>query len=166
MEYIKIGTLLKPFGLKGEMKVYPHTEFVEERFAKGNIIYFGDEKKPFEIISFRIHKETPLVVFKGYDDINLIEKYTRTDLYIKESERPKLKQGEYYFSELKGLEVLDETGTVLGFVLQVEEGLAHNHLRIEKLDKTTALIPYVDAFIKKVDLNTKRIIIRIIEGLL
>ena len=39
MNYIKVGTISKPLGLKGELKVATDSDFVTERFAKGNVLF-------------------------------------------------------------------------------------------------------------------------------
>lgn len=168
MEWIQVGSLIKPFGLKGEMKVYSMTDFAQQRFAPGNVVYLETPsgKEPFEIATYRYHKDQPLISFKNYQDINLIEKYSRSPIYVKRADLHQLPAGEYYFFELKGLEVIDRRANVVGTVLQVEEGAASNLLRIKTCEGKEALIPYVPAFIKKVDLEAKRIIVELIEGLI
>ena len=168
MDWIKVGALIKPFGLKGEMRVYSMTDFAEERFAKGKTVYLKTEnrREAFKVATFRIHKDEPLISFEGYQDINLIEKYAKAEIEIKKEDLHKLDEGEYYFFELKGLEVIDQKANPIGTVLRVEEGAANNVLRVQTNQKKEILIPYVPAFIKKVDLTAKRIIIQVIEGLL
>lgn len=168
MEWIKIGALIKPFGLKGEMKVYSMTDFAEERFEVGKTVYLAinKDKVPLKIATFRMHKDQPLISFEGAQDINLIEKYSKTELYIRKEDLHQLNEGEYYFFELKGLEVIDQKANRIGHVMQVEETGANNVLRIKTEDQREVLVPYVDAFIKKVDLANNRLIIHVIEGLL
>ena len=168
MEWIKIGALIKPFGLKGEMRVYSMTDFPEERFSKGKTVYLNTEKgkEAFKIATYRVHKDEPLIRFEGHQDINLIEKYSKAEIEVKKSDLHKLNEGEYYFFELKDLEVIDQKANIIGTVLRVEEGAANNVLRVITPENKEVLIPYVPAFIKKVDLTAKRIIINVIEGLL
>ncbi len=168
MEWIQIGTLLKPFGLKGEMKVYSMTDFPEERLAPKKVIYLEKEaeKKPFTIASFRMHKGQPLISFEGFQDINRIESYSRSALYVRKSDLPALAEGEYYFYQLKGLEVYDQQLNRIGTVMRMETGAAHNLIRILTLEQKEVLVPYVEAFVRKVDLEHHRILIRVIEGLL
>ena len=168
MDWIKIGALLKPFGLKGEMHVYSMTDFEIERFSCGKTVYIERQKEKIalQIETYRIHKNQPIISFKGYQDINLIESFSKHDLYIKKKELHVLPSGEYYVFELKGLTVFDQENQILGKVIAVEPTGAHSVLRIEKADKTHFLVPYVDAFIESVDLIQKQIKIRVIAGLL
>jgi len=83
----------------------------------------------------------------------------------KEDIKP-LKKGEYYFSDLRDLEVYVE-GEKIGRVKIVEEGIRSNNLRIVKYaDEKEYLVPFLDVFIEKVDLENKRIDIVKMEGLL
>ena len=61
MNYIKVGTISKPLGLKGELKVNSDSDFVTERFAQGNVLFgkFPDGMKKITISSFRLHQESP-----------------------------------------------------------------------------------------------------------
>ncbi len=167
MEWIKIGALIKPFGLKGEMKVFSMTDFSEIRFRKGNTIYLeiDNEMTAFKIASFKVHKNQPIISFEKHLDINLIEKYSKKELFIKKEDLHHLNKDEYYVFELKGLTVVDQNNTNIGTVIDVEPTGAHSILRIKTADKDV-LIPYVPSFIKDVNLNENKIIVNVIEGLL
>ena len=47
MEYILIGKIVNTFGIKGELKVEVHTDFVEERYSGGSTFYIGDDHKDY-----------------------------------------------------------------------------------------------------------------------
>ena len=166
MEYVVIGKILNTFGIKGELKADAYTDFVEERFKKDSTVYIGEEHVPFVMRSYRQHKGFYLLSFKDVDDINLVEKYKGMLLYKAKSDIPKLKEGEYYFSDLKDLDVYVDDKKI-GKVLQVEEGIAANNLRILKdEDRKEYLVPFLPVFIRNVDLDEKRIDIIQMEGLL
>lgn len=168
MEMIKIGVIVNTFGIRGEMKVKSFTDFVEERFGAGNTVYLqvDNEYIPMKVQQCKEHKGMVLLQFEGKDNINDIEKYKSCEIYIKKEELHQLDDGSYYFFELKDMKVIDQEDNEIGTVIQVEESLAHNLLRIKKLDGTTCLVPYVPAFIIRVDKLKKTIRIRTIEGLL
>ncbi|SJZ77897.1 ribosome maturation factor RimM [Anaerorhabdus furcosa] len=168
MDKLKIGVITNTFGIKGELKIKSFTDFTEERFAKGSKVelLIQDKYKEMTIQSAKEHKGMMIIQFKGYENINDVECFKGVELYINKSDLHPLKNGEYYFFELVGLTVVNETGDPLGTVLRVEEGLAHNLLRIEKLDGSTGLVPYNPAFILRVDMAKKIIQIKVIEGLL
>lgn len=166
MEYVVIGKILNTFGIKGELKADAYTDFVEERFKKDSTVYIGEEHVPFVMRSYRMHKGFYLLSFKDVDDINLVEKYKGMLLYKAKSDIHKLKEGEYYFSDLKDLDVYVDDKKI-GKVLQVEEGIAVNNLRILKdEDRKQYLVPFLPVFIRNVDLDEKRIDVIQMEGLL
>ena len=166
MEYVVIGKILNTFGIKGELKADAYTDFVEERFKKDSTVYIGEEHVPFVMRSYRMHKCFYLLSFKDVDDINLVEKYKGMLLYKAKSDIHKLKEGEYYFSDLKDLDVYVDDKKI-GKVLRVEEGIAANNLRVLKdEDRKEYLVPFLPVFIRNVDLDEKRIDVIQMEGLL
>lgn len=166
-KYIKIGQITKPFGLKGELKVFSYTDFIEERYKKNNdvIIKYNQEYITLTIESYKLHKNLINVKFKGLDDINLVEKYSGCDILIERSNLHKLNKGEYYTFELENLKVYDTNNNYLGILVKVEQGVTHNNFRI-KNDNTSFLVPNIPVFIKEIDIENKKVIINLMEGLI
>ena len=165
MEYVKIGKVVNTFGLKGELKIESMTDFVEERFRKGQQLYI-DSKEGFKEVSVlrkREHKGFLLVTFKDLEDINLVEQFKGYFIYIAKDRIHELPAGQYYYFQLKGCSVYDQNNFI-GTVENVEDGY-QTILRIRTEDKEI-LVPYVDAFIKGVDVGNKRIDVNLIEGFL
>lgn len=166
MEFVEIGKILNTFGIKGELKVASNSDFVEERYKKGSLVYVGGQHIPFKVKSVRTHKGFLLVLFEDNEDINLVEKYKNMFIYKSKDDIKPLKDGEYYFSDLRDLDVYVNNKYV-GKVLKVEEGISSNNLRILKQeDNKQYLVPFLPVFIKNVDLDNKRIDIVYMEGLL
>lgn len=164
MEYIKIGKIINTFGIKGELKVDCYTDFIDERFRKDTTVYIGEDKLPFVMKNHKIHKGFLLIQFKDNEDINLVEKYKNMYIYKSKDDIKPLEDGQYYFSDLKDLNVYVNEKCI-GKVLRVESGISSNYLRI-LTNNEEKLVPYLPAFIIKVDLNERKIEINNIEGLL
>ncbi|MBR2067215.1 MAG: ribosome maturation factor RimM [Solobacterium sp.] len=168
MEYIRIGKILKTHGLKGEVKVYSYTDFNEERFKKGNTIYFEIENEflPFVVHSYRLQKGFVYVSFEGYLDINLIEQYKDTYLYFDKAERKALEKGKYYQDDIVGLAVYDENDQYKGKVISIEETVgAQNNMRIQLENGKEVLFPYVDALVIDVNLEKQILHLRWLGGI-
>ena len=166
MEYVTIGKILNTFGIKGELKVDVYTDFPEDRFQKGSTVYVGDDYLPFKVASHREHKGFMLLLLEDNEDINLVEKFKGMYLYKSKDDIKPLQDGQYYFSDLKDLDVYADDERI-GKVLNVESGLRNNNLRVLKAeDNKEYLIPFIPVFIKKVDLEERRIDINRIEGLI
>lgn len=156
---------MNTFGLRGELKVKVLTEFPEIRFAADQQLYIEYDQAywPVTVKSTRWHKEHLLVLFRDLEDINLVEKYKGCDIYISKDDVHVLPAGQYYYFELTGCDVY-ENNKCIGKVSSVEDGY-QTLLRVQMADKEV-LIPYVPAFIEKVDVSAGRIDINSIEGLL
>lgn len=163
MQYTKIGKIVNTFGIKGELKLESYTDFADERFKKDSIVYVGDDKIAFVMKNHKMHKGFLLIQFKDYEDINLVEKYKNMYVYKSNDDIKPLENG-YYFSDLKDLDVYVED-EMIGKVIRVEEGISSNYLRVSVNDQEK-LIPFLPAFIEKVELENKKIFVKRIEGLL
>ncbi|MDO4500190.1 MAG: ribosome maturation factor RimM [Erysipelotrichaceae bacterium] len=164
MEYTLIGKIINTHGIRGELKLESYTDFEKERFKKGSLVYIGEEHIEVVVKSYRPYKGFILVVFEGLEDINKVERYKEENVYKNNEDIKPLKKGEYYFKDLRDLDVYVEDIKV-GKVLDVEEGINYNFLRI-KTEKEEKLVPYLRAFVLNVDLDNKRIDIVKMEGLL
>ncbi len=165
MDYIEIGKIINTFGIKGELKIESHTDFVEERFKRDSFIYIGRTYEKFQIRSYRIHQGFLLIKLCDYEDINLVEKYKGQLIYKAKEDIKPLENGEYYFSDLRGLNVYVDDN-LCGRIKDVEEGLRYNYLRVLKDNGEEVLVPYLPVFVKNVELNDKRIDIIKMDGLL
>ena len=167
MEYICVAKLIKPFGLKGEMKCEAYTDFASERFKKGSTVYLykGESYIPMIVEKYRWHKGALLLSFKDYLDINLIEKYRNYEVYKSSVDIKPLKEGEYYFSDLVDLAVYNGND-LIGKVVELIEGPKYNYLKVLKTDDKHVLIPFVPFYILNVDLDNAKIMINCIEGLI
>ena len=168
MEYIRIGTIVNTHGIRGELKIQSCSDFDSIRYRRGNTVYIGTEGsvQPFKVDTYRSHKGMALVSLQGYRDINLVEGYVGQDVFVLDTDRAPLKKGEYYRSDLVGLAVKDEQGNDRGTVLAVEETMgAQNNLRIRTLSGKEILVPYIPAFIRKIDMDEKTVTAVWMEGL-
>lgn len=168
MEYLSIGQIVKTIGLKGEVKVYPSTHFRDSRFKKGNHVFLLDSEKNIELtLTIKSHTKNGDCDNIYFDEIGTIEeaeKLVHKVLFV-EKDPMFLKKGQYFYCDLIGCNTIFTNGTSIGTVVKVEEYSTYATLRI-KTDKKDVLIPFVKAFIKKVDIDNKIITINFIEGLL
>lgn len=166
MEYVTIGKVINYFGLKGEVKIENTSDFIFDRYKVGTDIYIGEDYKCFTIRTFRMHKGYILVSFKDYNDLTSIENLNLKDTYVYKScdDIKPLNDGEYYFKDLRDLDVYVDNNKV-GKVINVEAGKAYNFLRILK-DGNEYLVPNIKQFVLNIDLDNKRIDVINMEGLL
>lgn len=164
MEFVRIGTIINTHGIKGELKIENHSDFIEERYEKGSYVYIGEQYIKETVKTYRIHQGYVLLLLEGKENINLIEKYKGLEIYKDSSDIKPLKEG-YYFKDLVGLDVYQSDKKV-GCIMSCEEGVKSNFIRILKEDKKEVLVPFLDNFILNVDLESNRLDIVEMEGLL
>lgn len=155
------GKILKPHGLKGEVKVLNSSDF--NRFKAGKVIYYELEGEYLPLKIKEVKEGTPLIVsFFTYDDINKILPLVGKDLYAKR-EKDDLKENEYYYSDLIGKDIYNEDGVLRARVIDVRE-LPQSKYLLCLVDGKKKLIPFNSYFIK--DVLEDKIIINEIDGLL
>ncbi|WP_158409298.1 ribosome maturation factor RimM [Fimbriimonas ginsengisoli] len=154
----RIGQIVGAFGLRGEMKVQPLTEFWE-RFQKGARLRLKGEW--VTVKSYREHKNRPLIKVTGVDDISAAEALQWEYLEAIIADRPDLDDDEYLTKDLIGLQVVTVGGTNLGIVSEVMPMPTHDVLVVGEV-----LIPVVKQFVKKIDIQGGAITVELIPGML
>ncbi len=159
MEYIYIGKIVNTHALKGEVRIISNFEFKDKVFKLQNVLFIGENKEELVIESYRKHKNFDMVKFVGIDYINDVLKYKGKYVYfIKENLN--LKDGEYLDSDIIGLEIVYNDKS-LGTIESVEYSGKNKLLVFNK-----KLIPFHDNFIKLIDIQNKKIILKNLEGLI
>ncbi|HEY9673389.1 MAG TPA: ribosome maturation factor RimM [Waterburya sp.] len=124
-DWLEIGTIVAPQGLKGELRVYPNSDFPErfeepgERFLKRP---GQTEPQPVELLSGRFvpGKEIYVIQLAGVENRNQAEELRDCVLLVPASDRPELGENEYHVMDLINLEVFNQlTGETLGVVIDV-----------------------------------------------
>lgn len=155
---IYIGKFVNTHGIKGEIRILSDVTYKKEIFQKGNKLYIGKNKIPFIIKTYRVHKNYDMVTFEDITNINEILPFKGENIYIKKEE---IKVNGYFDEELLNLDVY--TDHLIGKVIEIRKG--YQDLLVVKGVKEY-LIPNLPFFIKKIDIENKKIYIHNIEGLI
>ena len=163
-EKIRVGKILRGFGIKGEVKVQIITDEPEKRFKVKKVLYLKQDEtfSPVTITSVRYHQNNVLLSFADHPDLTSVEGYHGCELFVDRKDI-KSKDSVYAF-ELMNVSVYKEDGTLVGVVSDILDTGAHIVLRI-KTDAKDVLIPYVDRFIVSFDQTKNILVIRWMEGL-
>jgi len=167
---LNVGKIVNTHGIKGELKVWPQTDFPEVRFKAGSKLLMippeAGEPVTVEIVSAREQKKMYVVKIKGFDDINEVEKYKGWELKVTEDDRVPLDEGEYYVRDIVGCEVFTEEGELLGKVTDTMSPGA-NDIWVVKMPKgKELLLPVIDDVVLDVDVDARKIKVHLMEGLL
>lgn len=163
---VRLGYLLKPHGLKGELKVVFFNE--DSRSLKNNqIIFLNDEKndifkRKIENIVYQLKNN--MIKFFEIDTRDHAEKLRGLFLEISREDLPKLKDGEFYLNDLIEFNIYDESRNKYGVVINTFQFPANNVLVVLYNNKEQ-LIPIIDDVVLDIKHNKKEIIINPIPGL-
>lgn len=159
---VLVGTVGKPYGIKGWVKINSYTEPVS------NILGYRPwcleaPSKPFshyiEIVDSCIHGQQILVLLANCTTPESACLYTNHKIYVEREKFFPLAEGEYYWADLEGLKVYTcEKSTYLGIISAIFATGANDVLVIT--DKKRHLVPFLlDQTIKSVDLENKTMIV-------
>ena len=162
LEFITIGRILAPWGVKGNLKVEVATDF-PQRFAPSARVYIN--RQPMTIDSIEWHKGKAIIKLNTIDRIEDAEKLPGQLVEIHHSQLHPLPEGQYYHFQLIGLEVWTTQGELLGNITDILSAPSNDNYVVSGA-KGEILIPAIEDVIKSIDLNQERLIIEPIEGLL
>lgn len=166
-EFLNVGQVITPFGVTGELKVRPETD--DPMRLKGlkeiACLMPDGSRKTLALESVRLRKDGVLLVkFTGYDTPETAGQLRKVWLQVPYTEA-KRTPGKVLYADVLGMAVVEESsGETLGIVTEVLRA-AQDILEIKRPDGSEVLLPWVDAFVKSIDLDTRIITVTPIEGL-
>ncbi|MBQ8489214.1 MAG: 16S rRNA processing protein RimM [Pseudobutyrivibrio sp.] len=166
----QVGAITQTHGIKGEVKVFPLTDDIGRFKNMKNLLLDGgrDGYINLEVENVRQQKNLVILKFKGIDNINDIEKYKGHGLFVTKENRVELKEDEYFIADLIGVSVYLDTdeNTVFGEITDVLQTGANDVYEITMSNNKTVLVPAIKDCIKSVDMESKKMIIHLLDGLL
>lgn len=164
-EFLAVGKLRRPHGLKGEILMDILTDF-PERLVEGVQLFAGDSRHPLLIKSNRPNNKSMLISFEGYDTPESVGVLRNQIVYVLAADRPALPEGEYYHHQLLGLHVVDEDGQLLGEVTGIlDTGGANDVYQVSTLNGKELLLPDTEEVVLKIDLNAGEMRVHLLPGL-
>ncbi|WP_422485158.1 ribosome maturation factor RimM [Gudongella sp. DL1XJH-153] len=165
MEYTIIGKITGTHGIKGDLKVYPLTDSTE-RFFDLVKVYIGDKKIEVQLNSVKLHKGIVLLQFEGFEDINKVLNFKDEYVYVDEDDKVELPENHYFISDLLGCSVYDKMESLIGTITDVIQNSANDVYVVTNKSGKDYLIPAVEAFVVLVDVESKKMIVDPIEGMI
>ncbi|HEY82858.1 MAG TPA: 16S rRNA processing protein RimM [Dehalococcoidia bacterium] len=162
LEFITIGRILAPWGVKGKLKVKVETDF-PQRFVSGAEIYLDHEPQVIE--SAEWHSGKLIIKLRSVDSIEDAQKLRGKLIEIPFSQLQPLPEGHYYYFQLIGLEVWTTGGELLGKISEILT-TGSNDIYVVSNARGEILIPAIEDVVKSVDLDKQNMVIEPIDGLL
>ena len=166
-QFLRVGVISSTHGIRGEVKVYPTTDDPERFLDLDEVILdTGREQKILEIEGVKFFKNQVILKFKGYDNINDIEKYLKKDLLVDREHAVELGENENFIADLIDMEVVTDEGEVLGTLTDVIETGANDVYAVKTPEGKEILLPAIRDCILDVNVDEKRMTVHVMEGLL
>jgi 16S rRNA processing protein RimM len=164
MDYIKVGKIVNTHGIKGYVKCIPMTDDLE-RFRDLKYVYTEKDDTKRTIDDVWDQKGMVYLKLKGIDDMGTAEKFTDTYISILKDQLRQLPEDSYYLFDLEGMDVYSSEGDHMGKISQIYQTAANDVYEV-KDKKRTFLIPAIKDVVKSVNIQEKKMVIDVIEGLL
>lgn len=166
-QLMEIGQIVNTYGIKGYLKIVPYTDDIT-RFESLDSIFIEVKKdlKSFIIEDVKYSKNLVLLKLKNIDDINSAEIYKNCYIKIPRSKAVKLPEDSYFIVDLIGLNVYTDKGEELGNIIDVFSTGANDIYVVKNELGKQVLLPAISDVIKKVDIQNKKMIVHLIDGLI
>jgi 16S rRNA processing protein RimM len=165
-DFVAVGRVGPPRGVRGDVFVEPWTDDPDERFAAGAVLRTDPpELGPLTVESLNLSGPKMVIRFVGVDERAAAERLRGARLVMPASERPAIDDpDEFYASDLVGLAARLPGGADLGPVRDVLDIAGADYLVLD-VDDVERLVPFVSAVVPTVDLAGGFVVIDPPEGL-
>jgi len=164
VDYVAIGRIVAPRGVRGELRVDIETDD-PERFRALRRVLVGEEHAAYAVRRARVHESQVLLTLVGVDDRDAAEALRGQWIYVAIEDALPLGEGEYYHFQIVGLQVITAEGEALGRITEILPTGA-NDVYVIQGPRGEILVPALEGVILNVDLPNGRMIVRLPEGLL
>ncbi len=151
-----IGRVTAPFGIKGEVRVRPETDFPErfEGLEEVCLELPSGEERVVGVVQARVTPKGVLLKLEGYGDREAVECLRRSFVKVRPSMAAPLPEGRYWVHEIIGLRVFTEEGRDLGEVTEVIRSPGNDVYVTE-----SAMVPAVREIVREVDVEKGRMVV-------
>ncbi|MPL60386.1 Ribosome maturation factor RimM [bioreactor metagenome] len=162
-ELIVIGQIVAPHGVRGDVRIFPHTDF-PERFTQTKQLILEDGSC-LRIESVKFHKKFVLLKLHGINTMNDAENLRGKFVHVKRADAVRLPEGHYYHFDIIGLKVYSETGEYLGKITDILSTGSNDVYVIEQDAKKPLLIPALKEVVLDINVDAGHIKVKLQEEL-
>lgn len=163
-EYLVVGMLRRPHGVRGDLLMEVLTDF-PERLQAGAGLFIGSRHKPGVLEARRPHAAGLIVHLQGVETPEAAGAYRNQPVYVRSADRPRLPEGQYYHHQMIGLAVVDEQDSEIGKLSEILKTGANDVYVVKRPNNGELLLPAIAGVILNVELAAGRIRVRIPAGL-
>ncbi len=160
--HVLVGRVTSPWGLRGDLKVQPHTD-LPERFAPGAVLHL--DGVPTLVTASRSHRVGLVVRLESVPDRSAAEALRGALLTIPEETLPELADGAFYHFQLIEMDVYSDEDEYLGQVAEILQTPGNDVYIVRKEGTRDLLLPAISDVVQDIDLDANRMTVHMLTGL-
>lgn len=168
--YVLIGRVNKPHGIKGELKITPFSDDPDKLAGYKTLFLTSAGKsghlQKHHLLKVRNQVNYAVISLSGINSRDKAEELKGSSIWVARDELPLLSESEYYWYDFMGRDVFTRQGKYLGKVSNLISNGPHDVLVISEARGREYMIPVCDDFVEDPDKEKDRIIVSPPEGLL
>jgi len=166
-ELVRIGEIVNTHGIHGRLHVRYHNEDTRGFLAYKRLLlkHPRGRLEVLEVTEARIHRKSIIVQLRGVNTLDQAEHLVGKPLFVERASLPELEEGEYYWTDLIGMDVVTTETEVVGQIVRIVRTGANDVLVVGQ-GRKELLIPATEEVVKEVDLVSRRLVIQVLEGLI
>jgi len=165
-EKVILGKVGAPYGIKGWLKLTPYTDDPAGVFDYESLfIQMNGQWQQHSVSNWRRHNNGIVFKFDAVDDRDSAQVFVNAEIGVSEQDLPDLDEDEFYWRDLIGMSVSNESGYTMGQVTDLLETGSNDVLVVkakpnDAFGKQERLIPFLtDTVIKEIDQQAKTIVV-------
>ena len=166
MDLFAVGEIVKTRGLRCCLKVLCCLE-TNNAFTELEFVYIeisSGQKKCFLLKKIDVSGKILFVELEGIPDVESAQALVGCKVFLPKGMQEKLPEGEYYWRDIIGLDVYSEDDKYIGKIESVFP-TGSNDVYVCKGEEREILLPAIADVIRKIDVNRRIMIVRLLEGL-
>lgn len=162
----QVGIIVKPQGVKGEVKVKITSPRPERFFDLEKVYIRFDKIQTCSIENIRISNGFVFLKLANIDSRNDAELLRNKEILISEDQLIDLEENEYFVHDLIGCQVVTEEGLIIGKIEDIIQNSSNDIYLVKNQQGQEILIPAINDVVKDVDIKGRQVTIHVLEGLL
>lgn len=160
-DQLVVGSINGVYGIKGWVKVFSHTSPIEQILLyQPWSLHKGSKQVSVEVKEGKLHGKGIIALPDGFETRNDAESLVGYEIRIDANQLPELPEGEFYWHELEGMQVVNRAGEVFGVVDRMIETGANDVMVVsatsDSVDDEERLIPFViDEIVDEIDMEQR-----------
>jgi 16S rRNA processing protein RimM len=165
MNLLEAGRIIKPYGFKGCVKVFSYLEANDVLQSLDEVfIGKGTQVESYRLKGIQIRGKFFFLEIEGIEDLEGVKSIVGCDVMIPADKLKDLAENEYYWRDIIGLDVMTEDGHFLGKIETIFP-TGGNDVYVCTGGEREILLPAIADVIQNIDLEQRRVVVRLLEGL-